>query len=469
MASSPFSRAVVSAMRQLYPPFLADTSFDNTGLLLEAPIPTTSPRPRNSVLLTIDLTRAVADEAIAARHSVIVAYHPIIFRSLKSLTLQNSQQQSLLRLASAGISVYSPHTAVDAVPGGMCDWLCDIVTGKLDDPEPEAFTVETEEAASIDASDTDVTTSESESDDVGPSSSKPNGDPSTKYNTTHALSDPFTTPKPIYKRPSTTHRTYSRPSLPHPIPQPKFHPSSLPHARSVITPCPSPALSAANTSTTTTTYNESNTGYGRLITFSSPQPLTILITRIAHAIGLPKGFPLAIPQNRSIEDISIRTVGVCPGSGGHVISAAQTSESLNVQGGGVDLVFTGEMSHHDVLAITESGGCVVCLFHSNSERGYLEGVMKDKLLQAVEGEWEKVKNDEEGMGKGKGKGREANGAKEASTNGGSEEVMKSIEPEEFTDNDLDDGGDVMVEVSQVDRDPMGIVVLVESAVEGTEL
>jgi putative NIF3 family GTP cyclohydrolase 1 type 2 len=73
----------------------------------------------NSVLLTIDLTNAVADEAIERKDSVVVAYRefklfvtctcsfedPIIFRGLKALTLENSQQQSLLRLAAEGISV----------------------------------------------------------------------------------------------------------------------------------------------------------------------------------------------------------------------------------------------------------------------------------------------------------------------------------------------------------------------------
>jgi putative NIF3 family GTP cyclohydrolase 1 type 2 len=43
--------------------------------------------------------------------------------------LANSQQTSLLKLAQEGISVYSPHTAVDAAPGGLNDWLADIVTG----------------------------------------------------------------------------------------------------------------------------------------------------------------------------------------------------------------------------------------------------------------------------------------------------------------------------------------------------
>jgi putative NIF3 family GTP cyclohydrolase 1 type 2 len=61
----------------------------------------------NTVLLTIDLTKAVADEAIALKSSIVIAYHPVIFRGLKSITLANTQQQTLLRLASHGISVYS--------------------------------------------------------------------------------------------------------------------------------------------------------------------------------------------------------------------------------------------------------------------------------------------------------------------------------------------------------------------------
>lgn len=59
----------------------------------------------------------------------LIGTDPIIFRGLKSITLDNTQQTSLLRLAQEGISVYSPHTAVDAAPGGLNDWLADIVTG----------------------------------------------------------------------------------------------------------------------------------------------------------------------------------------------------------------------------------------------------------------------------------------------------------------------------------------------------
>lgn len=107
---------------------------------------------KNSVLLTVDLTKGVADEAIRRKDSVVIAYRkaqflsnqeslltllqdPIIFRSLKAITLANTQQQSLLRLAQEGISVYCPHTAVDAAPGGLNDWLADVVTGKVNSEE----------------------------------------------------------------------------------------------------------------------------------------------------------------------------------------------------------------------------------------------------------------------------------------------------------------------------------------------
>ena len=108
--ASPFTCAVVSAMRKLYPEELADKSFDNTGLLLEAPFDPIR-RQMNSVLLTVDLTKAVADEAIDRKDCVVVAYHPIIFKGLKSLTLADTQQQSLLRLALEGISVHTRQKA----------------------------------------------------------------------------------------------------------------------------------------------------------------------------------------------------------------------------------------------------------------------------------------------------------------------------------------------------------------------
>lgn len=106
-----------------------------------------------------------------------------------------------------------------------------------------------------------------------------------------------------------------------------------------------------------------------------------------------------------------------------------------------DLIFTGELSHHEALAVTERGGCVVTLFHSNSERGFLEGVMKDALEKELKGEWGRVRREELVGGK--------------------------KVPEELRDALADES--VKVEVSKVDRDPYGIVVLQGSEVEGMKI
>ena len=45
-----------------------------------------------------------------------------IFRGLKSLTMSDPLQASLLRLSAKGISVFSPHTSLDATPKGINTW-----------------------------------------------------------------------------------------------------------------------------------------------------------------------------------------------------------------------------------------------------------------------------------------------------------------------------------------------------------
>ncbi|KAJ5779553.1 NGG1p interacting factor 3 NIF3 [Penicillium paradoxum] len=340
---SPFTNAVVSSMRKLYPEALADKSWDNTGLLLEAPFDK-SRANKNSVLLTIDLTTAVADEAIKNRNSVVVAYHPIIFRGLKSLTFADTQQRSLLRLAQHGISVYSPHTAVDTVPNGMADWLCDVVTGN--------FTLQTPPT-------------------IQPCNSN----------------------------------IYSAPTYPE-TPIPAQSPSGPAHTKSTIHPSPPASIPAGFESA----------GAGRLVTFSEKQPLTSLIDNIAHGIGLPGGIPIAIPQGSSVNDISIRTVGMCPGSGSGVL--------MKGDGPLPDLLLTGEMSHHEALAATERGSVVVSLSHTNSERGYLRSVMQPKLLAEVKRQWDGVK-------------------------AGGEALASELHGEQ---------GEVEVSVSEVDRDPYGIMI-----------
>lgn len=168
---------------------------------------------------------------------------------------------------------------------------------------------------------------------------------------------------------------------------------------------------------------------GRIVTFHNPQPLTLIIERIAQGVGNPKGFPVAIPQGRQVEEMQIRSVAICAGSGAHVL------RNVNA-----DLLFTGELSHHDALSATEQGRCVVTLFHSNSERGFLHNVLKDQLTTVLKNEWQIIR--------------------------------KQVQEEEDLSSEWEDAmndENVLVEVSEADRDPFGMVLLQSSTQVGKPL
>lgn len=126
------ARHVSKAMERIAPLALAE-KWDNVGLLLEAPQQQQQQRSTHNILLTIDLTTGVANEALSLPASMIIAYHPPIFKPLSSITLSDPLQASLLRCAAAGVSVYSPHTALDSVYGGINDWLASgLGSGRID-------------------------------------------------------------------------------------------------------------------------------------------------------------------------------------------------------------------------------------------------------------------------------------------------------------------------------------------------
>lgn len=158
---------------------------------------------------------------------------------------------------------------------------------------------------------------------------------------------------------------------------------------------------------------------GRIVRFDKSQPLTSLIERIGRSLGNPKGFNIAIPQGSNISDHSISSVGICAGSGASLLANLDA-----------DLLFTGELSHHEALAAIEKGQCVITLFHSNTERGFLHSVLRQQLSDAVREEWEWLRQEEKGMRRT------------------SKEVRRALED-----------ASVDVDVSERDRDPFGIVIL----------
>ena len=118
-------KELIQTLETLAPPELAE-EWDNTGLLIE-PL---HAREIKKVLLAIDLTEAVAREAIQLKADLIIAYHPLFFGKFQALEKSNPQARTAMRLIEKKIGVYSPHTALDAAPGGVNDWLADLLDGE---------------------------------------------------------------------------------------------------------------------------------------------------------------------------------------------------------------------------------------------------------------------------------------------------------------------------------------------------
>ena len=247
-AAAPTLDAVLAVLREIAPLELA-AEWDNVGLLVE-------PRGRRRrvarIVLTIDLTTAVAEEAERLGADLVVAYHPAIFRPLRRLDVADGKQAAVLRAAAAGFAVWSPHTALDAVAGGIADWLADGVLAG-------------------------------------------------------------TTPR---------HRD---------------------------------------------TCGEG--GYGRVVELARPLPFATLLRRVRAWLGV-RHLQVARPEGRRS---AVRRVAVAAGSGAGVLGDAE-----------VDAFVTGEMSHHEALALTAAGTSVVLAGHSNTERGYLR-LLRGRLRKGLGG------------------------------------------------------------------------------------
>ncbi len=82
--------------------------WDNVGLLVGS-----GSTPIERILITLDGTLEVVEEAKAYGAQLIVAHHPIIFRPLKNLRADNAAAQVPLRLLQHQISYYTAHTNLD--------------------------------------------------------------------------------------------------------------------------------------------------------------------------------------------------------------------------------------------------------------------------------------------------------------------------------------------------------------------
>lgn len=103
-------------------PFESAESWDNVGLLIgeEASIV-------NAILLSLDITEEVVEEAIRGGVNLIVTHHPIIFAGVKEITAHTRLGRILLTLIENKVSVIAAHTNLDrSFPFGINRYISDL-------------------------------------------------------------------------------------------------------------------------------------------------------------------------------------------------------------------------------------------------------------------------------------------------------------------------------------------------------
>ena len=89
-------------------PISSQASFDNCGLLVGD-----NQEEVTGVLVCLDCTEEVLDEAISKNCNLIIAHHPIIFKGLKKITGQNYVERTIIKAIRSGIAIYAIHTNLD--------------------------------------------------------------------------------------------------------------------------------------------------------------------------------------------------------------------------------------------------------------------------------------------------------------------------------------------------------------------
>jgi putative NIF3 family GTP cyclohydrolase 1 type 2 len=120
--ATPLSVGDLHAALDAIAPFENAADWENVGLLAGRP-----EWPAGRALLAIDLTDAVAREALRRRIDTLIVYHPPIFKGIRSVTPGAGGPTTLLPdLLAARVSILALHTALDVAVGGTNDILLDI-------------------------------------------------------------------------------------------------------------------------------------------------------------------------------------------------------------------------------------------------------------------------------------------------------------------------------------------------------
>jgi dinuclear metal center YbgI/SA1388 family protein len=95
-------------------PLSLQEDYDNAGLLTG-----NASTPCTGVLISLDCTEAIVQEAIDKKCNLIVAHHPIIFSGLKKINGKNYVERTIIKAIKNDIAIYAIHTNLDNVLHGV--------------------------------------------------------------------------------------------------------------------------------------------------------------------------------------------------------------------------------------------------------------------------------------------------------------------------------------------------------------
>src|ERR1700761_5724895 len=101
-------------------PLAYQEDYDNAGLIVGNP-----DQDVRQVLISLDCTEAVVDEAITANCQVIVSHHPIVFRGLKRFNSKTYVERVVEKAIRNNIALYAIHTNLDSIMGGVNTKICE--------------------------------------------------------------------------------------------------------------------------------------------------------------------------------------------------------------------------------------------------------------------------------------------------------------------------------------------------------
>ncbi|HEX2030900.1 MAG TPA: Nif3-like dinuclear metal center hexameric protein [Actinomycetota bacterium] len=119
MAASPRVEDWTAVLDRRYPPSWAE-AWDSVGL--QAGDRTW---PAERVLVALDPTAEVVDEAAQRGCGLVVTHHPLVFRPLKRVDLRDAVAATVARALAARVAVFACHTNADVAAPGVSDALAE--------------------------------------------------------------------------------------------------------------------------------------------------------------------------------------------------------------------------------------------------------------------------------------------------------------------------------------------------------